>query len=164
MDWEGDWDNPDHPAFVAMQAPPQFDARTPGYVTEAYDAWLSARGHRDLPTPSSLSAFLFSPRILPSVGVFHVDHDVRRLKIRLSGTAIGRRVGVEFTGFYTDQIPGAEDANIRFHWCAKTGLPYSVVGRVTWPAPRHAEYGVLGLPFGDSRDAVVKVALVFSFF
>ncbi len=164
MDWEGDWDDPDHPAFFPMQAPPRFDARTPDYVQEAYDVWLAACGDRDLPPTSSLTAFFFPPKTLPYVGIFHVEHDVRRLRIRLSGTAVGRRTGVEFTGFYTDQVPGAEDANIRFHWCAKTGRPYSVVGKVTWPAPRYAEYGVLALPFGDSRGTVSKVALIFSFF
>lgn len=164
MDWQGDWDDPDHPAFVPMQVPPSFDERTPDYVADAYEAWLGACDGRDLPPVSRLNAFLFPPRVLPYVGVFQVEDDVRRLKIRLSGTAVGRRTGVEFTGFFTDQIPGAEDANIRFHWCAKHGRPYSVVGKVTWPAPRHAEYGVLALPFGERRHTVRKVALIFSFF
>ena len=164
MDWEGEWDNQDHPAFITMQHPPRFDGETPSYVVDSYAAWQSACGGRDLPRPERLSASFFTKQALPYVGVMHVDHGARRLKIRLSGTGVRNMTGVEFTGFYTDQIPGAEDANIRFHWCAKNGRPYSVVGQVTWPSPRSKRYGVLALPFGETRASVEKVALVFSFF
>ena len=128
-----------------------------------YQYWLDGREGEGLPPPGLIDPARIRTDILPFLGVMGQEPGGDRLKIRLAGSGIKEFTGLEFTGRFTDELPGAELADKRFHWCWRTGRPYALNAKVTWSPRDYQTYAVLALPFGDHRRKVERVVLLFEF-
>ncbi|NIA67634.1 PAS domain-containing protein [Pelagibius litoralis] len=68
-----------------------------------YDYWSNLLAGRQAPARSDVDPRAM-PRILPHLGLFDVENDPRRYRVRLMGTNVVEWYGCDVTGHYLDEI------------------------------------------------------------
>jgi hypothetical protein len=69
--------------------------------------WLDKRGDRPFPAKAAIDPVEF-PYILGYVTLVDVEREPRRYRFRLDGSILVELSGMDYTGRYLDELPGAE--------------------------------------------------------
>ena len=155
--------DPSDPALKDMVTDLDADTLEPEAFRRLFRYWLDAKADRALPPVSAIDPLALPRDLLHLIGVMEHEPSGDRLRVRLAGTGIRQATGLEFTGHYTDAMPGAEEADRRFHWCQRTGSPYMTTGPLVWAQRDYKTYSVLALPFGTADGVVERIMLLFEF-
>ena len=72
-------------------------------IRELYSYWLSLRADRAAPARAQVDPMAMR-RTLPHLGLFDVENDPRRYRVRIMGTEVVAWYGCDVTGRYLDEI------------------------------------------------------------
>ncbi|VAX02715.1 hypothetical protein MNBD_ALPHA03-286 [hydrothermal vent metagenome] len=101
--------------------------------------------------------------LLPHIALVDVEGPPRRYKFRLVGTETVKAMGLDITGKYLDQLPGAEQyLKDRYDNLVETKTPYWHSGKLVWSTKSFIDYSVVGMPL--SSDGLIIDKLLFGLF
>ncbi len=152
----------DDPAFVDMRVDFAVEDLAEESFRWLYRYWLDGRGSARFPPTRLIDPTRIRPDILPHLTLVGPEPESGRLKVRLSGSGLREATDRDYTGWYTDEVPGAKPLHRRFEWCRRTGRPYVYSGHVTWSPLTFKRYSVLALPFGQPDGTVERILLLAS--
>ncbi|MFP6774679.1 MAG: PAS domain-containing protein [Alphaproteobacteria bacterium] len=72
-----------------------------------FERWDKARDGRSIPARSDFDPLSLPRELLPYIVLLEVQHQPRRFRFRLMGTAVAEMLGEDWTGMYLDQLPKA---------------------------------------------------------
>lgn len=133
------------------------------YARQFFDYWCAARSGQVMPPVSALDPMLLPRACLPYLSVLEVETEPLRLRARLVGTAVAEQIGMNQTGCYLDELPGAASQEERLLWCVREQRPYLAEDDITFAPNNYKRYQCLIVPFGDPTVGVERVVGVFCF-
>jgi hypothetical protein len=121
-----------------------------------YAYWQDLRGDRPAPARADIDPSAI-PKILPHIGLFDVEHDPRRYRIRLMGTRIVSWYGCDLTGRYLDEIDFGDAERFTFAILDQVVdhmAPAHMSGEYTKQDGRRIRYERLYLPLSEDGRTV----------
>ncbi|MCZ6858922.1 MAG: PAS domain-containing protein [Alphaproteobacteria bacterium] len=125
-----------------------------GNLKLLHATWEASRDGDKLPSRAHFDPVTMPPQLLPWIAIFDVETDPTRFRVRLVGTGIVEAGGLDITGNYLDELPGAESVLARSTWALENRKAYYARDLpVTWAHEEYQHYSVVGLPLAiDGHD------------
>lgn len=117
--------------------------------------WLEKRGDRPFPTKTAIDPVEF-PYILGYVTLVDVEQAPRRYRFRLDGSILVELSGMDYTGRYLDELPGAEYVAFikeTYDRVVDSGEPHRYRKNGLFDQQHFSEETII-LPIGDTPAAV----------
>lgn len=117
--------------------------------------WLEKRGDRPFPAKAAIDPVEF-PYILGYVTLVDVEHNPRRYRFRLDGSILVELSGMDYTGRYLDELPGAEYVAFikeTYDRVVDSGEPHRYRKNGLFDQQHFSEETII-LPIGDTPPAV----------
>ncbi len=127
-------------------------------------AWYTevARANK-LPARSDFDPIEFA-NALPHLVLVDVEHQPRRYRVRLVGTAVVEANGRDGTGDYYDQVKGIETAMERANRVVDGRKPLFEAGvPMTWSPKDFQRYSILSLPLSSDGERVDMIMYCLEF-
>ncbi len=139
-----------------------------GQCSQIYDYWNSLRHGGRLPSFKDFDPSRVPPRVLPGLVLLEHRRDpetsVRRLWLRLVGTALVNAYGHDITGKFLDEVYIADDfddVTTQFDVLFETGRATCMWSATRTRDERYMNYERIVLPFADNgRDIDMILASV----
>jgi hypothetical protein len=112
--------------------------------------WLETRGDRSFPAKAKIDPVEF-PYILGYVTLVDVEQEPRRYRFRLDGSILVELSGMDYTGRYLDELPGAEYVAFikeTYDRVVDSGKPYRYRKNGLFDQQQFSEETII-LPIGD---------------
>lgn len=117
--------------------------------------WLDKRGDRQFPAKAAIDPVEF-PYILGYVTLVDVEQSPRRYRFRLDGSILVELSGMDYTGRYLDELPGAEYVAFikeTYDRVVDSGEPHRYRKNGLFDQQHFSEETLI-LPIGDTPPAV----------
>lgn len=122
-----------------------------------YDYWTALLSERPFPTWEDVDLRALPTPVVPHLGLFDVENDPRRYRIRLMGANIVAWYGCDVTGRYLDEIDLGPDPGAGFailDHVVRCCTPAHMMGEYTKQDGRHICYERLILPLSSAGQEV----------
>ncbi len=120
-------------------------------VRDFYRYWLDLAAGRPMPHQTEVDPTGIPKHVLPFINLTDVGTD-GRFKARLAGTKVVALSGMEITGRFIDEIPGAEDMLRQFQRLLKSRKPYHCIVPLTWSALNYKWCETVVCPLAGGGD------------
>lgn len=122
-----------------------------------YDYWLANRDAAGRFHFSKFDITELPGSLIPLLYLIRVHRSERRFEARVVGQSVVELSGVNHTGCFFDELPGAELTQARLEFCHDNNLPYVASGPLTWGRYDYKTFSVCGVPLHDDEGAVAYV-------
>lgn len=136
---------------------------------QLYDHWDTLR-NGDVPSCDHVQPSKLPYDLLPRITLLGVEDGGRRIEVRLCGSELGRRSGVDTTGWVLPRAGGAgtdvqaERMRVRrMQWCIANRKPYCAGGWSEWSKHEMLAHRVLVLPYCDANNVVNRLLMLTEF-
>ncbi|MGP1257289.1 MAG: PAS domain-containing protein [Kiloniellales bacterium] len=123
-------------------------------LADLYEFWLARRDERGHFHFAQFDVTEMPRSLLPFLYLIKVDREAKRFKVRIAGDQVVRLAGLNASGRYIDEIPGAERSQARMALCLEHDLPYISTDPLTWGAFDYKSFSVCVLPLHDDEGNV----------
>ncbi len=123
-------------------------------LRELYGYWRTLANSRPMPLAAEVDPLDIPKAVLAYVFLIDVEPD-GRFRVRLAGTQTVKQSGLDTTGLYVDETPGAESVGERLAHAVLTGKPYHVVAPLTWSERKYKTYMAVMCPLASSDGQAV---------
>lgn len=136
---------------LGMADPSQAQDRS---LADLYEFWLARRDQRGHFHFAQFDVTEMPRSLLPFLYLIKVDREAKRFKVRIAGEQVVKLTGLNASGRYIDEIPGAERSQARMALCLEHDLPYMSTDPLTWGKFDYKSFSVCVLPLHDDAGNV----------
>ncbi len=124
------------------------------------DYWTALLAERPVPTREDIDPRALPETVAPHLGLFDVENDPRRYRIRLMGSSVVEWYGCDVTGRYLDEIDLGPDPGPGFailDHVVRSRTPAHMMGEYTKQDGRCIRYERLVLPLAGPTEDVAML-------
>lgn len=135
-----------------------------GELKHLHAIWEAGHGGASLPSREHFDPVIIPVTLLPWITIFDVESAPSRFRVRIVGTGIVEAIGMDATGKYLDEMPGAENVQTRAAWALENRKAYYVGDLpLTWVHEQYKHYSVIGLPLATNGHDIDMLLYGMSF-
>ncbi|HAJ22940.1 MULTISPECIES: hypothetical protein [Alphaproteobacteria] len=123
-------------------------------IIELYNFWLESRDKFGLFNFKKFDVLNVPHHLNSKLYLTKVHRELRKFEIRIVGDEAIKNAGLDASGRFVDEVPGAEQAQLRMEFCLDNNLPYAADANLSWGGQGSKKYGVGTFPLHDNEGNV----------